>query len=119
MRGTSIDIVVLPAPVGPTRATIFPGSMVSDTPRRIQSDGSSDSVPEPSVSRDASDTVDGAGYRNHTSSNSTRPSGSTRSYAPGRSLMATGASSTSNTRSNDTNAVMMSMWALVSAVIGM
>ena len=40
-RGTSIAIVVLPAPDGPTSATVSPGSTVSDTSRRIQSLGSS------------------------------------------------------------------------------
>ena len=41
MRGTSIAIVVLPAPDGPTSATVSPGSTTSETSRRIQSLGSS------------------------------------------------------------------------------
>ena len=38
-RRTSIAIVVLPAPDGPTSATVSPGSMVNDTSRRISRSG--------------------------------------------------------------------------------
>ncbi len=38
MRGTSWLIVVLPAPDGPTRATISPGSARNDTPRSTSCD---------------------------------------------------------------------------------
>ena len=53
--------MVLPAPEGPTSATICPGSAVNDTPLRIQSDGSSLNAALGSASSEAIDTVDGAG----------------------------------------------------------
>src|SRR3954447_10759153 len=71
-RGTSIDIVVLPAPDRPTSAVIVPGSAVNDTPLSTQSDGSSVRTTS-SPSNEAIDPSVPAGYRNQTSSKSTRP----------------------------------------------
>src|SRR6185295_15885267 len=70
-------------------------------------------------SRDASETLSAAGYPNRTSSNSTDtppPDGTVT--APGFSLIIGGRSSTSKTRSNDTNAVMTSTRTLANAVNG-
>ena len=93
-----------PRPTGPTSATVSPGSIVSDTSRRIQSLGSSSrpACPAPRATR-ATPSSPG-GCRNHTWSNSMRPFGSTRSTAPGRSAISGGKSSTSKTRSKLTRA---------------
>ena len=85
-------------------------------PFNTSTSGSPD-VP-PGVSSDATDESDAGGYRKTTLSNSISPRGSTKSIAPGRSTMDTGASNTSNTRSNETNAVMTSTRALVRPVRG-
>ena len=74
MRGTSIATVVLPAPEGPTSATVSPGATRSETSRRIHSLGSSPPG-VPGVSSDGSETWLPGGCRNHTWSNSTRPCG--------------------------------------------
>ena len=75
MRGTSSAVVVLPAPDGPTSATSSPGATVKLTSRRIQSlsvvVGGDDAS-----SSDAIDDTAADGWRNHTWSNLTRPSGS-------------------------------------------
>ena len=85
--GTSIAIVVLPAPDGPTSATSSPGSTLKLTSRRIQSLGSSASWRARRSSSDGIDDTAAGGWRNHTWSNSIRPAGSTRSTAPGRSVI--------------------------------
>ncbi len=54
-------MVVLPAPVGPTRATICPGSATNDTPLRIIPDGSSLRGVVMAASSEAIDTLDAAG----------------------------------------------------------
>src|ERR1044072_2621156 len=59
-RGTSDDMVVLPAPDGPTSAVMVPGAAVNDTPRSTQSDGPV-SATAVTVSSDATDTSDPAG----------------------------------------------------------
>ena len=66
--------MVLPAPDGPTSATVSPGSIASETSRRIQSLGSSPPG-VPGVSSDSSDTSRPGGWRNHTWSSSMRPFG--------------------------------------------
>ena len=63
MRGTSIAVVVLPAPEGPTSATSSPGSTVKFTSRRIHSLGSVSRSGMPSSS-DARELTAGAGWRN-------------------------------------------------------
>ena len=52
-RGTRPDRVVLPAPDGPTRAVMVPGSATKDTPRSTHAPGSVSS-PSPTVSAVAS-----------------------------------------------------------------
>ena len=87
MRGTSIAIVVLPAPDGPTSATVSPGSTVSDTSRRIHSLGSSPpGVPARLERRERHRRRRPGGG---TTRGRTRPGprGSTRSTAPGRSVI--------------------------------
>ena len=75
MRGTSIAVVVLPAPDGPTSATSSPGSTVK---LDVAQDPVAGLVVEVGAclprARRASDAA-GAGWRNHTWSNSTRPVG--------------------------------------------
>ena len=73
-RGTSIAIVVLPAPEAPTSATVSPGSTTSETSRRVQSLGSSPPG-VPGASSDSSETSRPGGWRNHTWSSSMRPVG--------------------------------------------
>ncbi|CAB4683105.1 unannotated protein [freshwater metagenome] len=75
MRFTS---VVLPAPVGPTMATVWPGSAMSD--RSVMSGFA-------------------GSYENDTWSNSTRPRGSGVVSGTGASALCSGASSNSKTRS--------------------
>src|SRR5580704_9541685 len=60
-RGINDVRVVLPAPDGPTRATVLPGDAVKLTPRRIQSDGTSDRAAATSASSEAIDTSVAAG----------------------------------------------------------
>ena len=94
--------------------------MLAVTPRRTNAPGVSGNG-RPLVGSDSSeamDTSDAAGYRNQMSSRSICPRGLAMSAASGASTIAFGVSSTSNTRSNDTNALMMSTRALVSAVSG-
>src|SRR2546425_11689651 len=115
--------VVLPAPLGPTGATIWPGSATNETPRRIGSDGSVDrpSAGPPLASSEAIDTSDGAGYRNQTSSTSMRPltrPAASRGAALGLSAVARGASRTPKTRANDTRAGRRSTRAEARAVRG-
>ena len=118
--GIRLLIVVLPPPDGPTSATSCPGSMrggdaaqherarrVGQRPaagrirlERRDRDLRGRRVAEPDVVE-----LDAAAR-------------STRSIAPGASTIAFGVSSTSNTRSNETNALMMSTRAFVSAVSG-
>ena len=118
MRGTSNALVVLPAPEGPTSATSSPGATLKLTSRRIQALSSSRSVAPVCSSSEAIDDIAADGWRNQTWSNSTRPTGSTRSTAPGRLEISGGKSSTSNTRSNETSAVRTSTRALASWVRG-
>src|SRR3546814_12422111 len=90
--------------------------MVALTPSSTSA-GPAEPVPSPvgaGASRLA--TIEVVGYAKRTPSSSMRPVGSTRSTAPGRSWIGLGASSTSNTRSKETNAVMISTRALVSCV---
>ena len=86
MRGTSIAVVVLPAPDGPTIATSSPGSIVRLTSRRIQAlglvvDARAGLLRATSATRPRRT---GGG----TTRGRTRcvPTGSTRSTAPGRSV---------------------------------
>ena len=72
--------MVLPAPVGPTIATVWPGSATSDRSSMSGFFGS---------------------YENDTWSNSTRPSGSRSSSGTAASSDSSSASSSSNTRSAD------------------
>ena len=60
-RGTRCDMVVLPAPVGPTRATICPGSATKETPLRIIPEGSSLNGVVMAASSEAIETLDAAG----------------------------------------------------------
>ena len=94
-----------------------PARSTSDTSRRVQSLGSS-APGVPGASSDSSETSRPGGWRNHTWSSSMRPSGSTRSTAPGRSVIAAGKSMTSNTRSNETSAVSTSTREFVSCASG-
>jgi hypothetical protein len=54
------DRVVLPAPDGPTRAVMVPGSATNDTPFNTSAEGSGDGL-DPSASSDAMDTSAEAG----------------------------------------------------------
>src|SRR5436190_8806918 len=115
-RGTSIAVVDLPAPDGPTSATIWPGSMVNDTPRSTGSVTVRSRVA--TSSSDASETSAADGYRKVTSRNSTlaEPGGTSTGFSG--SEMAGGRSSTSNTRSKLTSADMMFTRALERPAIG-
>jgi len=53
--------VVFPAPVGPTRAIIWPGSATNEMPLSTMPEGSGESGAVASASREAMETVDGAG----------------------------------------------------------
>ena len=110
-RGISDASVVLPAPDGPTTATIRPGGISRSTSVSTLPEASP--PPKPSDSGPAS-----AGKAKRTRSKRTRPSGSARSPAPGASVIGLGASSTSNTRSKLTNAVITSTLALERLVSG-
>src|SRR4029450_6350461 len=122
MRGMSDDRVVLPPPAGPPSATSSPGSTRAETPRSTLRAGVLASLPWPSAAGVATagassrvGRIGSVGDANHTSSISPSPRTSTRSTAPGRSVSGTGASSTSNTRSNETKALRRSPGALLSA----
>ena len=83
---------------------MVPGSATKDTSRSTQAPG----VPSKSgvalSSRDAIDTSEAEGYRNHTPSASTRPrTGVEAGTASGRSATAGGVSRTSKTRSKLTS----------------
>ena len=119
--GSAGPSVVLPAPDGPTRATSWPGSIVALTPSSTSVGARRPSArPAPSGAGASRLRDHRVGRGRRSARRRARPdrSASTRSTAPGRSSIGTGASSTSNTRSNDTSAVMMSTRALVSAVSG-
>ena len=105
----------MPAPDAPTRATVSPGMTSRLTPSSTSRSGSCSGV---RCSSEAIAVSAAGGYRNRTASKVTRPAGATRSTAPGRSLIASGASSTSKTRSKLTIDVIRSTRALVSPVRG-
>jgi len=122
-------IVVLPAPDGPTSAVSCLAGAVKltscSTPRLASVRSGCGSAMD---SSDASDTSDGGGYRNETCSKamSAGPPGpdplscpaTTSGSAPGLSSISGFRSSTSNTRSKLTSAVITLIWTLDSAVIG-
>ncbi len=108
--------MVLPAPDGPTSATIWPGSTVKLTSKRTWAETVVSRTA--TDSREARETSSAVGYRKSTWSNSmvAGPGGTGR--ASGASVIIGGRSSTSKTRSNETSAVMTSIWTLDSAVNG-
>ena len=112
----SETIVDFPAPEAPTIATVSPGAMSSERPVRTSRSGSAPGMA--CCSMVATAEAAAAGYRNRTESKVTLPEQSTRSMAPGRSVIGSGASSTSKTRSKDTIEVMRSTRAFVRPVRG-
>ncbi len=109
-------MVVLPPPLGPTRATSCPGYAVKLTACRTGPPPARS--PDAVDSRERSETSSADGYEKATSSNwtSTGPSGN----RTGCGACATSGcrSSTSKTRSKDTSAVMTSTRTLDRAVSG-
>jgi hypothetical protein len=109
-------VVDLPAPDGPTSATICPGWTVNDTPRSTSADAARSRIA--TSSSDASDTSAALGYRNRTSRNSTRPVPDFIGRAFAGSAIDGCRSSTSKTRSNDTSALITSTRTFDRAVSG-
>ena len=109
-------MVVFPAPDGPTRAVSVPGSAANEIPFNIS--------PESTVSNFAADSSEASeissafGYRNETFLNSTRGIDVVSAVAPGLLVTMGAKSSTSNTRSKETSAVMTSIRIFESAVKG-
>ena len=120
IRLTSCDTVVLPAPDGPTSATMEPAGTSNETSCSVSAVGS---LRCPATdSREASDTSSARGYRNVTPARETEaPPAATavrRSTASGFSATDGSRSSTSSTRSNETSAVITSTWTFAIAVSG-
>src|SRR5450755_3887213 len=115
-RDTNAEIVVLPAPEGPTSATSSPAWAVNETSYKTCVFGEVSRIA--TDSSEASETSAAAGYRNCTWSNSMMFAPAGRSTASGASAIIGGRSSTSKTRSNDTSAVMIETLTFDRAVSG-
>ena len=109
-------MVVFPAPDGPTRATMWPGSTVKETSWRTSLRWPASSTA--TDSSEASETSPALGYVKSTSSNAMEALPRGTSTASGSSSIMGSMSSTSKMRSKETRAVMTSRLTFESWVSG-